>query len=266
MALPSPAADLSAATLHEGLRMTSPAAPLVRFKNVEKSFGALQVLKGITLDVAPGQVVALIGRSGSGKSTALRCVNGLEMINGGELEVCGRKLHAGKVDLLELRKDVGIVFQSYNLFPHLTVEENITLAPRKVRRIGKAEARDIAAEVLEEVGLSEKAQAYPEQLSGGQQQRVAIARSLAMRPKLILFDEVTSALDPELTGEVLKVIERLAREGMTMMLVTHEMAFARSVANTVVFMHQGRVWETGPGAMLSNPVTDELRQFVGSGL
>jgi len=255
-----------AAAVNESLLMTSPAAPLVRFTDVEKNFGALKVLKGITLDVSPGQVVALIGRSGSGKSTALRCVNGLEKVDGGELHVCGRALHAGKVDMLELRKDVGIVFQSYNLFPHLTVEENITLAPRKVKKIGKAEARETAAEVLEEVGLSDKAQAYPEQLSGGQQQRVAIARSLAMRPKLILFDEVTSALDPELTGEVLKVIERLAREGMTMMLVTHEMAFARSVANTVVFMHQGRVWETGPGAMLANPQTDELRQFVGNGL
>jgi len=246
--------------------MTRSDVPLVRFHGVRKSFGELEVLKGIDLEVAPGEVVALIGRSGSGKSTALRCVNGLERINAGELTVCGRELHGGKVDLRELRQDVGIVFQSYNLFPHLTVEQNVTLAPRKVHKIGAGEARDLAARVLAQVGLSDKAQNYPEQLSGGQQQRVAIARSLAMRPKLILFDEVTSALDPELTGEVLRVIEKLASEGMTMMLVTHEMAFARSVADQVVFMHQGRVWETGTGDMLTNPQTPELRQFVGNGL
>ncbi|OYY58543.1 MAG: phosphate ABC transporter ATP-binding protein [Rhizobiales bacterium 35-66-30] len=191
---------------------------------MRKNFGALAVLKGIDLDVAPGEVVALIGRSGSGKSTALRCVNGLEKVDGGELTVCGRALHSGTVDLRELRQDVGIVFQSYNLFPHLTVEQNVTLAPRKVKRIGKGEARDLAAEVLAQVGLADKAQSYPEQLSGGQQQRVAIAR------------------------------------------VTHEMAFARSVAHAVVFMHQGKVWESGKGEMLANPQTVELRQFVGNGL
>ncbi len=259
-------APAPSAALHESPSMTSPAAPLVRFRDVRKNFGALAVLKGIDLDVAPGEVVALIGRSGSGKSTALRCVNGLEKVDGGELTVCGRALHSGTVDLRELRQDVGIVFQSYNLFPHLTAEQNVTLAPRKVKRIGKGEARDLAAEVLAQVGLADKAQSYPEQLSGGQQQRVAIARSLAMHPKLILFDEVTSALDPELTGEVLKVIERLARGGMTMMLVTHEMAFARSVAHAVVFMHQGKVWESGKGEMLAHPQTVELRQFVGNGL
>ncbi|MDB6454157.1 amino acid ABC transporter ATP-binding protein [Falsirhodobacter sp. 20TX0035] len=239
---------------------------MVAFRDVRKSFGAFEVLKGIDLDVGAGEVVALIGRSGSGKSTALRCVNGLEAINGGELTVCGRALHQGGTDLRELRKEVGIVFQSYNLFPHLTVEQNVTLAPRKVHRIGAAEARELAAEVLAQVGLSEKAQNYPEQLSGGQQQRVAIARSLAMRPKLMLFDEVTSALDPELTGEVLRTIEGLAASGMTMMLVTHEMAFAKSVADKIVFMHQGRIWETGDGGMLSSPQTAELQQFVGNGL
>lgn len=246
--------------------MTDQSAPLVRFRDVRKSFGSLEVLKGITLDVKPGQVVALIGRSGSGKSTALRCINGLEKINSGELTVCGRSLHANDFDLRDLRKDVGIVFQSYNLFPHLTVEQNVTLAPRKVNGVKGQVAHALAAEVLAEVGLSDKAQAYPEQLSGGQQQRVAIARSLAMRPRLMLFDEVTSALDPELTGEVLRVIARLASEGMTMVLVTHEMAFAQKVADLVVFMHQGKVWETGQGGMLANPQTEELRQFIGNGL
>ncbi|MGX5720881.1 amino acid ABC transporter ATP-binding protein [Shinella zoogloeoides] len=239
---------------------------MVRFHNLRKSYGQIEVLKGIDLEVAPGQVVALIGRSGSGKSTALRCVNGLERFQAGELQVCGHDLAAAKVDLRTLRQDVGIVFQSYNLFPHLTVEQNVTLAPRKVKGIAPAEARELAKEVLAQVGLSDKISSYPEELSGGQQQRVAIARSLAMHPRLMLFDEVTSALDPELTGEVLKAIERLASNGMTMMLVTHEMAFARSVADQVVFMHQGRVWETGPGDMLLDPQTAELRQFVGNGL
>ena len=240
--------------------------PLVRFHGVRKSYGTMEVLKGIDLQVRRGEVVALIGRSGSGKSTALRCVNGLEGINAGELEVCGRSLHVPGVDLRDLRQDVGIVFQSYNLFPHLTVEQNVMLAPRKVHRIGSDEARALAAEVLSQVGLAKKAQVYPEQLSGGQQQRVAIARSLAMRPRLMLFDEVTSALDPELTGEVLRVIERLAAGGMTMMLVTHEMAFASSVADQIVFMHQGRIWEAGDRNLLADPQTPELKQFVGSGL
>ena len=184
---------------------------LVAFDNVSKSFGSLQVLKGITLSVAAGDVVALIGRSGSGKSTALRCINGLEKINSGKLTVCGCALHDPGVDLRSLRLDVGIVFQSYNLFPHLPVEQNVTLAPRKVKKIGAREARELAGDVLNQVGLAEKAASYPEQLSGGQQQRVAIARSLAMQPRLMLFDEVTSALDPELTGEVLKTIERAGR-------------------------------------------------------
>ncbi|WP_415129798.1 amino acid ABC transporter ATP-binding protein [Paracoccus sp. (in: a-proteobacteria)] len=239
---------------------------MVRFHGLRKSYGAVEVLKGIDLEVSPGQVMALIGRSGSGKSTALRCVNGLERFQAGALHVCGYDLSAKDLNLRNLRQDVGIVFQSYNLFPHLTVEQNVTLAPRKVKGVGHAEARALAKEVLAQVGLSDKVDAYPEQLSGGQQQRVAIARSLAMKPKLMLFDEVTSALDPELTGEVLRTIERLAADGMTMMLVTHEMAFARSVADQVVFMHQGRVWETGPGDMLLDPQTVELRQFVGSGL
>ncbi|ABL72729.1 amino acid ABC transporter ATP-binding protein, PAAT family [Paracoccus denitrificans] len=246
--------------------MSGSSQPMVRFHNLRKSYGAVEVLKGIDLEVSSGQVVALIGRSGSGKSTALRCVNGLERFQAGELHVCGYDLSAKDLNLRNLRQDVGIVFQSYNLFPHLTVEQNVTLAPRKVKGVGHTEARELAKEVLAQVGLSDKVDAYPEQLSGGQQQRVAIARSLAMKPKLMLFDEVTSALDPELTGEVLRTIERLAADGMTMMLVTHEMAFARSVADQVVFMHQGRVWEAGPGDMLLDPQTVELRQFVGSGL
>jgi polar amino acid transport system ATP-binding protein len=251
---------------HEAPALTRSTNPIVRFHEVRKRFGALEVLQGISLGVTVGEVVALIGRSGSGKSTALRCINGLEKINSGELIVCGRSLHNGKTDLRDLRLDVGIVFQSYNLFPHLTVEQNVTLAPRKVRRMSARDAHDLAMDVLSQVGLSDKAQNYPEQLSGGQQQRVAIARSLAMQPKLILFDEVTSALDPELTGEVLRVIEKLAAKGMTMILVTHEMAFARSVADHVVFMHQGKIWESGSGSMLSKPQTPELRQFVGNGL
>ena len=239
---------------------------IVKFDKVRKSFGDNEILKGVSFEVAKGQVVALIGRSGSGKSTALRCINGLETIDGGELHTCGRAMHQPKVDLQALRKDVGIVFQSYNLFPHLSVEENIMLAPRKVNGLSLIDAHDIARDVLRKVGLDDKARAYPEQLSGGQQQRVAIARSLAMKPKLMLFDEVTSALDPELTGEVLKVIENLAADGMTMVLVTHEMAFARNVANQILFMHHGIVWESGNGSMLKQPSTAELNQFVCSGL
>ena len=225
------------------------------------------MLRGISFSVDAGEVVALIGKSGSGKSTALRCMDRLETADEGAIHVCGHALHdAAGLDLRALRRDVGIVFQSYNLFPHMTVLQNVTLAPRSVKGIKAEAARELAMEALEHVGLADKAEHYPEQLSGGQQQRVAIARSLAMRPKVMLFDEVTSALDPELTGEVLKVIGRLAAEGMTMILVTHEMAFAREVADKVIFMHQGQVWEEGAPAMLAAPATPELRQFLGSGL
>ena len=239
--------------------------PEVVVENVHKSFGALEVLKGVSLTVGRGEVFALIGRSGSGKSTLLRCMNGLEKINAGRIEIAGHALGGDARALRKLRTDVGIVFQSYNLFPHLTVGENIMLAPRIVKDVAKAKARDVAREVLQLVGLSEKFDSYPDQLSGGQQQRVAIARSLAMRPKVMLFDEVTSALDPELTEEVLTVMENLARDGMTMILVTHEMGFARRVATQTIFMHKGKIWEQGPSAALfADPQTPELRQFVKS--
>jgi polar amino acid transport system ATP-binding protein len=238
---------------------------LVDIQAVDKSFGALRVLDGVTLSVAEGEIVAIIGRSGSGKSTLLRCINGLEPIQGGAIRVDGALVSAPKADLRSLRQKVGIVFQSYNLFPHLTVERNITLAPTVVRRLALAEAQSVAREVLRDVGLEEKIDAYPDQLSGGQQQRVAIARSLAMHPKIMLFDEITSALDPELIGEVLRVLERLARHGMTMLVVTHEMGFARNVADRIVFMHAGRIWEEGPTReLLEAPRTPELEQFLGS--
>ncbi len=240
--------------------------PVVELGQVHKHFGKLHVLKGVSFSVERGQVVAIIGQSGSGKSTALRCIDRLETIDSGTIQCCGHAVHDAALNLRELRKDVGIVFQSYNLFPHLTVKQNITLAPQSVKKLGAAEANALAMEVLERVGLAEKAEAYPEQLSGGQQQRVAIARSLAMKPQLMLFDEVTSALDPQLTGEVLKVMEKLAAEGMTMILVTHEMAFARGVADKIIYMHQGLVWEEGDASILTNPQTPELRQFLGTGL
>jgi polar amino acid transport system ATP-binding protein len=240
--------------------------PVVELSEVHKHFGKLHVLKGVSFSVERGQVVAIIGQSGSGKSTALRCIDRLETIDSGTIQCCGHPVHDPALNLRALRKDVGIVFQSYNLFPHLTVKQNITLAPQSVKKIGASEANAIAMEVLERVGLAEKADAYPEQLSGGQQQRVAIARSLAMKPQLMLFDEVTSALDPQLTGEVLKVMEKLASEGMTMILVTHEMAFARGVADKIIYMHQGLVWEEGDASILTNPQTPELRQFLGTGL
>lgn len=239
---------------------------LVNFQDVRMGYGALEVLKGVSFQVPKGNVAVLIGRSGSGKSTALRCINGLAKIKTGRLEVCGRELGAAETNLHDLRKEVGIVFQSYNLFPHLTVEENVTLAPRLVKRMSRADAREVARRVLQQVGLYEKASAYPEQLSGGQQQRVAIARSLAMSPQVMLFDEVTSALDPELTGEVLRTIEALAKGGMTMVLVTHEMSFAKRIADTIIFMHEGVVWEIGDSSILVSPRTPELKKFISSDL
>jgi polar amino acid transport system ATP-binding protein len=237
---------------------------LVEIRDVHKRFGDVEVLKGITLDVQEGEIVAIIGRSGSGKSTLLRCINALETIEQGEIRIEGQALPTTKDELRTLRQRVGIVFQAFNLFPHLTVERNITLAPILTGKISQKDARDLALDVLTRVGLAEKIDAYPEQLSGGQQQRVAIARCLAMKPRLMLFDEVTSALDPELVKEVLRVMEDMAREGMTMILVTHEMSFARNVASKVVLMHQGKIWEQGPPAQLfASPQTPELRSFLG---
>ncbi|WP_332686594.1 amino acid ABC transporter ATP-binding protein [Bosea sp. (in: a-proteobacteria)] len=236
---------------------------LVEIRDVSKSYGTNAVLKNVSLDVAKGEVVAVIGRSGSGKSTLLRCVNGLEPIQAGTIRVDGVQVNDPATDLRKLRQQVGIVFQSFNLFPHLSVCDNITLAPRVVKKQAPEAAREIAREVLHRVGLEEKLDAYPSQLSGGQQQRVAIARSLAMQPKLMLFDEVTSALDPELTGEVLKVLESVAQEGMTMILVTHEMGFARRFGSRVVFMHEGRIHEEGQAAaVLAEPTTPELKTFL----
>ncbi|MEJ1121237.1 amino acid ABC transporter ATP-binding protein [Phyllobacterium sp. CCNWLW109] len=239
---------------------------VVKLNEVIKRFGTVEVLKGVSFEIEAGEVVALIGQSGSGKSTALRCINRLETIQGGTIEVCGHQVDSPGLDIRALRQDVGMVFQSYNLFPHMNVAENIMLALRRVKSIGRSEAMETAKAVLSKVGLLQKIDAYPEQLSGGQQQRVAIARSLAMQPKVMLFDEVTSALDPQLTGEVLRVMEDLAKGGMTMIVVTHEMAFARKVANRVIYMNTGRVWETGTGEMLVHPQTQELKDFLANDL
>ena len=236
---------------------------LVRLENVVKRFGPLEVLKGISLEVQKGEIVAVIGRSGSGKSTLLRCLNALEPVQGGTITVDGIEVSAPGADHNTLRARVGMVFQSYNLFPHLNVERNVKLALKLVRRMSDQQAGEIARQMVAKVGLEDKLLAYPDELSGGQQQRVAIARSLAMQPTMMLFDEITSALDPELVGEVLKVLEGLAGEGMTMMLVTHEMNFARTVADRVIFMHEGRIHEDGPAReTLLEPKTAELRSFL----
>jgi polar amino acid transport system ATP-binding protein len=230
---------------------------------ISKRFGAHRVLDDVSLVVEAGEVVAIIGRSGSGKSTLLRCVNGLEQPDSGTIEFAGERFAAGSRGWKALRREIGIVFQSYNLFPHLTVERNITLGPTAGKGVNLTAARERAAKVLAMVGLDDKSAAYPAQLSGGQQQRVAIARALAMEPRLVLFDEITAALDAELIGEVVRVLERLAADGMTMVLVTHEMGFARRSADTVVFMHQGRIWEKGPPDRLFNaPATPELAAFI----
>ncbi len=238
--------------------------PAVRIEGLRKSFGSNEVLKGIALDVRPGEVIALIGRSGSGKSTLLRCINGLERFDQGSLQVQGRPLlHDDASAMRALRQQVGMIFQSFNLFPHLSVGQNVMLAPRLVKKKGGKELEEHARHLLERVGLADKFSAFPDQLSGGQQQRVAIARALAMEPGILLCDEITSALDPELVGEVLAVVERLAADGMTLLMVTHEMGFARKVSDRLVFMHQGRVHEEGPPQSLFDaPATAELRQFL----
>jgi len=219
---------------------------MITFKKVNKWFGPLHVLQDIDLEIEKSKVAVICGPSGSGKSTLIRCINRLEPIQSGELYVDGIPVHDKKINLIDLRAEVGFVFQQFNLYPHMTVLENVTLAPVKVRRMRPDQAKQIAKELLEKVGIHEKADSYPAQLSGGQQQRVAIARGLAMQPKIMLFDEPTSALDPEMINEVLEVMIQLAKDGMTMIVVTHEMGFAREVAHKVIFMDEGQIVETAP--------------------
>lgn len=237
---------------------------MIEIRNVHKSYGVLEVLKGIDLSIEKGQVVAMIGPSGSGKSTLLQCINGLETITSGQIVVDEINVFDKSTDLNELRRKLGIVFQSYNAFPHMTVKRNVTLALTKVLRKSREEAEAIARVQLERVGLSAKADVYPSALSGGQQQRLGIARALAMGPDYMLFDEVTSALDPELVGEVLATLRDLSGEGMTMILVTHEMQFARDVADKVAFFDNGVIAEIGPPAeIFGAPKTERLRGFIG---
>jgi ABC-type polar amino acid transport system ATPase subunit len=236
---------------------------MVRARDVEKYYGQFRALAGISLDVHEGEVVVICGPSGSGKSTLLRCINGLERIQAGDIVVDGMSVRDPRTDLKKLRSEVGMVFQSFNLYPHMTALRNITLAPMKVRGLDRAQAEAVAHELLRKVGIPEKAASYPAELSGGQQQRVAIARSLAMRPKVMLFDEATSALDPEVIHEVLNVMLDLAREGMTMVVVTHEMGFAREVADRVVFMDGGVIVETAdPKTFFAAPREERTKRFL----
>ncbi|KQQ85743.1 amino acid ABC transporter ATP-binding protein [Aureimonas sp. Leaf324] len=236
---------------------------MIEIRQVRKSFGPLEVLKGIDLTVAKGEVLTIIGGSGSGKSTLLTCINGLEPINSGRIVVDGTEVHAKSTNLDKLRRKIGIVFQQWNAFPHLTVIENVMLAPRKVLGQTKAEAEEMSVKQLTHVGLGDKLNVYPSRLSGGQQQRMAIARALAMSPEYMLFDEVTSALDPMLVGEVLDTLRMLASEGMTMICVTHEMKFAREVSDRVAFFHQGVMAEIAPPAQIFDaPQQEETRRFL----
>ncbi len=237
---------------------------LIAITEVKKRFGTNEVLKGINIDVEPREVIAIIGKSGSGKSTLLRCINGLETIDEGSILVAGAQLLPDEIHLKALRLKVGMIFQQFNLFPHLTAGRNVMLSQMVVKKVPQAEAEAMARKMLDRVGLAHKFDAYPEELSGGQQQRVAIARALAMQPMALLCDEITSALDPELVNEVLAVVKELAKEGMTLLMVTHEMRFAREVCSRVVFMHQGRVHEIGPPEeVFAHPKTPELQQFLG---
>lgn len=235
----------------------------ISVKNLKKNFGSLEVLRHISLDVAEGEVVCLIGPSGSGKSTFLRCLNRLETITAGEVVVDGHPISDSNVNINKVRENIGMVFQHFNLFPHMTILENMALAPIKVKGMGKAEAEEKALVLLDRVGLKDRANAYPIQLSGGQKQRVAIVRALAMEPEVMLFDEPTSALDPEMVGEVLDVMKGLAKEGMTMVVVTHEMGFAREVGNRVLFMADGMLLEQGtPDKIFGEPEHPRLKDFL----
>lgn len=236
---------------------------MIEFRKVDKAYGRFQVLQNINLRIEEGEVVVIIGPSGSGKSTLLRCINRLETISSGELVVAGTPLHDKKIDINRFRRDIGIVFQHFNLYPHKKVIDNITLAPMKVLGLSKAEAEERALAYLKRVGIADKAESYPSQLSGGQQQRVAIARGLAMKPKIMLFDEPTSALDPEMIGEVLDVMRDLAHEGMTMVIVTHEMGFAREAADRIVFMDNGQILEEATAAdFFREPREERARLFL----
>ncbi|MFD2251704.1 glutamine transport system ATP-binding protein [Pseudochelatococcus lubricantis] len=236
---------------------------IVEFRKTSKQFGDLKVLDEVDLSIDIGEVVVLIGPSGSGKSTLLRCINGLEQITGGDLFMDGISVRAGKAQLRLIRQEAGMVFQQFNLFPQMTALENVAFGPRKVRGVSAAEARAQALALLEKVGLKDKAERYPSELSGGQQQRVAIARALAVKPKVMLFDEPTSALDPELKQEVLNVMRQLAQEGMTMIVVTHEMAFAKQVGTRLIFMEHGKISVDGPPReILENPPNERLRDFL----
>lgn len=235
----------------------------VKVKGLKKSFGKNEVLKGIDMEVASGEVVCIIGPSGSGKSTLLRCLNRLEEIQGGTVTIADKDISNQKIDINKARENIGMVFQQFNLFPHLSVKDNITLAPLELGKMSKDQAREVALKLLEQVGLSDKADAFPKSLSGGQKQRVAIARALAMEPDIMLFDEPTSALDPEMVGEVLEVMKQLAADGMTMVVVTHEMGFAREVGDRVVFMDGGYIVEEGkPEDVFDNPQEERTQDFL----
>jgi glutamine transport system ATP-binding protein len=236
---------------------------IISVKNLRKSFGNIEVLKDINAEIQEKEVVCVIGPSGSGKSTFLRCLTRLEEISGGEVVINGHDITNPKININKVRQEVGMVFQQFNLFPHKTVLENITMGPIKIRRMEKAEAEKIALELLDKVGLREKANSYPGELSGGQKQRVAIARALAMNPKIMLFDEPTSALDPEMVGDVLEVMKQLAKEGMTMVVVTHEMGFAREVGDRVIFMDGGYIVEENkPNELFGNPQHERTKAFL----
>ena len=263
MSAPAPSSEQPTSRADGADAVEDAARPLVRIDRVSKYYGDFKALNDVSLDILPGQVVAVIGASGSGKSTLCRTINRLETIQEGAIEIDGVRLPEEGKELTRLRAEVGMVFQSFNLFPHRTVLDNITLAPVRVRGIARSEAETTARTLLERVGLADQADKRPTQLSGGQQQRVAIARALAMDPKIMLFDEPTSALDPEMITEVLDVIKDLATSGMTMLVVTHEMGFARSVADRVVFMDSGQIVESGaPAEFFSAPTTDRARDFL----